>query len=160
MSHVVVRLVKEQSVEMPKTIVYRHNINRCSLLYGMFMNHLDKAAYAGGSCEESYRTRIVAMYQHSTNCHIKDHVVSTFTSKNSVIRTVFATDAFGMGVDAPDVSVVVHYGAARSMMAFAQESERAGRDCNIQAVSVVYYHMLDTTVLATDTAFQEYCRSK
>lgn len=53
-------------------------------------------------------------------------VQEAFTA--GILRAVAATTAFGMGVDVPDVRLVVHFDLPENLTDYAQQAGRAGRD--------------------------------
>ncbi len=56
------------------------------------------------------------------------------------VQVMVATSAFGMGVDKPNVQLVIHYDISDSLENYVQEAGRAGRDQNMQAECYVLFH--------------------
>lgn len=62
------------------------------------------------------------------------------------VRVVVATNAFGMGIDKPDVRLVAHMDLPDTLEAYFQEAGRGGRDGN-RAYALLLFQQSDATLL-------------
>lgn len=103
---------------------------------------------------------ISADYYHAGLDDVTRDVRQQLWSKGEK-RVMVATNAFGMGIDKPDVRLVVHLDLPESIEAYFQEAGRAGRDGR-KAFAVVLYNSADqhTMQKRLDSTFpdKEYIR--
>jgi ATP-dependent DNA helicase RecQ len=84
-----------------------------------------------------------AVYHSKLQKHDRVAVHELFMAE--AIRAVVATNAFGLGIDKPNIRFVVHYDLPGSVEAYTQEAGRAGRDGDLSRC-VLLYRMSDTRV--------------
>ncbi|HJT72518.1 MAG TPA: helicase-related protein, partial [Chitinophaga sp.] len=69
------------------------------------------------------------------------------------IRVMACTNAFGMGIDKPDVRLVIHYDVPDGLEAYYQEAGRAGRD-EQKAYAVLLYQEAELKRMTDNIALQ------
>lgn len=111
------------------TIIYVPNRKKCKEL-----------------CEQLIAHEITAEYYHAGLApESKDEREERW--RTGVSRVIVATNAFGMGIDKPDVRLVVHTDLPNSIEAYFQEAGRAGRD-GLRAYAVVLYSRRDNATVS------------
>jgi len=116
-------------VEKPKNkSKYFHEIiaersGTCGIVYCATRRAVDKV------CAELRRRGISAGRYHAGLEDIERRVNQDNFIQNR-ISVMVATNAFGMGIDKPDVRYVVHYNMPKNLENYYQEAGRAGRDRN------------------------------
>jgi ATP-dependent DNA helicase RecQ len=104
------RLVESIAQNSGAGIVYAATIKDVERIYSQLL--------AGGERVARYHGRLTA--------RVRKEEQERFMSGDA--RLMVATNAFGMGIDKPDVRFVVHYQVPGNIDAYYQETGRAGRD--------------------------------
>lgn len=99
-----------------------------------------------------YKNRISADFYHA-GLEQNDRALKQDRWLTGKTRTMVATNAFGMGIDKPDVRIVAHLHIPYNIESYYQEAGRAGRD-EKKAFSVILYDQNDIDQLRIKTEQQ------
>ncbi|MBE6294348.1 MAG: RecQ family ATP-dependent DNA helicase [Bacteroidales bacterium] len=136
----VVRRTENKSQELLHIL---GKIEGSAIVYTMNRKHTKEI------CEFLVGQGITAEYYHA-GLSTQDKDAKEERWKKGVSRVMVATNAFGMGIDKPDVRLVVHADIPSSIESYFQEAGRAGRDGR-QSYAVILYSKTDHAVVLRRT---------
>jgi superfamily II DNA helicase RecQ len=85
-----------------------------------------------------------------------EYILHEMSKPDSVIRLAICTIAFGMGINIPDIEVIIHWGACSSVMDYWQEIGRAGRDGR---KAKALYFVTPGSLLQVSDEMKEICKT-
>ena len=83
---------------------------------------------SGFSGRPAAASRRVEMFHANTDQDSKERIKEQFVKPDGYIEVLICTGAFGMGVNIPNVDMVIHWGLPSSSLQLWQEVGRCARD--------------------------------
>ncbi|XP_065943916.1 uncharacterized protein [Magallana gigas] len=123
-------------------------------LYRDILGHLKEGAYF--EQKKVQRNSHIALYHAGMATKDLEYILHAISKPDSVIRLAVCTIAFGMGINIPDIDLVIHWGACSSVMDYWQEVGRAGRDGR---KAKAMYFVTPGSILHASDEMKELCSS-
>lgn len=152
-SPVLSRLKKERT-SLGRIIIYCRTYDTCSNLYLFFKHGLGDGFTEPLDAPDLSKFRLVEMFTSCTDKDVKSQIINSF-SKQSLLRVVCATVAFGMGLDCSDVMQIIHVGAPDDIESYIQETGRGGRDGNPTLASLLVVNRMNRLCERSMISYQQ-----
>ncbi|XP_030830112.1 ATP-dependent RNA helicase DBP8-like [Strongylocentrotus purpuratus] len=114
-------------------LIYTKSVNTCQKIY-CWIAEETKGACCG--CHYPARHRLVEQYHSHTTGKKSDKIITDFCSRSSCTRVIVTTLALSLGVDVPDVEIVVNWGV-ESALSYWQEVGRCARNLD-KGLAILY----------------------
>ena len=121
----IVHLLKKRMKKHEKVVIYCNTVERVKQL----AKHLKKKGYPVCSFYGACKNKAERLRQFA----------------NGDVRVMVATNAFGLGVNIPDIRLVIHHSPSIGLDEYVQEAGRAGRDGKMSK-AVLLWHAYDFTI--------------
>ena len=136
--------IKTKGTNCPKTVIYCTSTLKASKLHEWMLIALGNSAWVDGdSCHRYFSNRIICQFHRIIDEVLEGAVFDIFPKVDSHLRVLVSTIAFGIGVNIPDIEIVVHWGLSDSICHYWQEVGRCAR--NVKSGRAVLYPVRLTT---------------
>ena len=128
--------LKVQRLHYPLTVIYL-DLQYCGYAYRLFETVLGEEQYAFMNNKVPGH-RLFGQYNFPQTGLTKSETLGNLKTLHSFVRVIFATSSLGMGVDAPEITNIVHIKPPKSLEEYLQMTGRAGRS-GAPAKATLYY---------------------
>ena len=119
--------VRAKTTSMTPTIIYCRSIPACGEVFRHLRLKLGEELWLDKDPDHKIDNQLVGIFHSRTLPYNKDHVIKSLNGQGNC-RVVVATTALGMGLNFPNISHVVMYGAPEDPEDIVQQVGRAGRN--------------------------------
>ena len=155
--NVLVRDLQKERVTFPRTILFCQKQVDCGWLYQFFLRSMgENMTETIGSPISQLNSRLVDVFTKSTEEKVKTHVLNELSKRESKLRLLICTAAFGMGIDCTSVNRVIHWGPPNDSETYIQQTGRAGRNGETSYCIILYGTGLSRFA---DKAMVDYCKN-
>ncbi|XP_067049882.1 uncharacterized protein [Acropora muricata] len=151
--------LKTLNVKMPVTIIYS-SLYLCGVGYAFLDRKLGDHQFYPIGAPQIPQYRLFAQFHSPQTDKMKSEIITSIVKESCTQRVIFATVAFGMGVDSPCVERVVHFGVPRTMESFFPRKWKSWRDVRL-AKSTLHFNNNDygCNIEGMQPIMRDYCKN-